>query len=122
MKYSECLPKVQRTCATLYSVASFSAYTDSGQCFPGCHCPAGKLLHAGECVKPNDCPCQYQKQFYSAGQVVKIDCNYWFALLLIFSISISIVPVSSQTSLSTALTLTTRLRTTKSYTKTPQTQ
>jgi len=79
MQYSECLPKIQRTCATLYSVASFSTDADTTDCFPGCHCPAGKLLHAGECVTPQDCPCQYQKQFYSAGQVVKIDCNYWYA-------------------------------------------
>lgn len=84
MQYSECLPKIQRTCATLYSVVSFAADTDSGQCFPGCHCPAGKLLHAGECVQPKDCPCQYQKQFYSAGQVVKIDCNYWFVAYITF--------------------------------------
>jgi len=77
MQYSECLPKIQRTCATLYSVESFSTDVDGGECFPGCHCPSGKLLHAGECVKPNDCPCQYQKKFYSAGHVVKIDCNYW---------------------------------------------
>jgi len=84
MQYSECLPKIQRTCATLYSVVSFSTDAESGQCFPGCHCPAGKLLHAGECVKPKDCPCQYQKQFYSAGQVVKIDCNYWSARFHLF--------------------------------------
>ena len=81
MQYSECLPKLQRTCATLYSVASFFGGTEEEECFPGCHCPAGKLLHAGECVKPIECPCQYQKQFYGAGQVVKIDCNYWSVCL-----------------------------------------
>lgn len=99
MQYSECLPKIQRTCATLYSVASFTTtgYTDDqetgAECFPGCHCPSGKLLHAGQCVKPQECPCQYQKQFYSAGQSVKIDCNYWSVAVFMVGLFVVVVVV-----------------------------
>uniref|UniRef100_A0A672KWF9 Mucin-2-like n=2 Tax=Sinocyclocheilus grahami TaxID=75366 RepID=A0A672KWF9_SINGR len=45
-------------------------------CQSGCQCPSGLLDDArGYCVKPDNCPCKHDGQFYAPGSKITIDCN-----------------------------------------------
>ncbi|XP_034624665.1 mucin-2 [Trachemys scripta elegans] len=46
------------------------------ECVSGCICPHGLIDDGrGDCVKEENCPCIHNKQFYSSGEDVKVDCN-----------------------------------------------
>ncbi|KAF4094915.1 hypothetical protein G5714_023993 [Onychostoma macrolepis] len=48
----------------------------SQDCESGCQCPAGLLDDGrGNCVKPYDCPCPHNGQFYAPGTEITVDCN-----------------------------------------------
>ncbi|XP_073687677.1 uncharacterized protein [Garra rufa] len=48
----------------------------SADCESGCQCPAGLLDDGrGNCVKPYDCPCPHNGQFYAPGTEITVDCN-----------------------------------------------
>ncbi|XP_016384066.1 mucin-2-like [Sinocyclocheilus rhinocerous] len=50
----------------------------SQDCESGCQCPAGLLDDGrGNCVKPYDCPCPHNGQFYAPGTEITVDCNNW---------------------------------------------
>ncbi|XP_028642690.1 mucin-2 [Grammomys surdaster] len=46
------------------------------ECVSGCVCPDGLLDDGrGKCVEEDECPCIHNKQLYSSGQGIKLDCN-----------------------------------------------
>ncbi|XP_048014153.1 mucin-2 [Megalobrama amblycephala] len=48
----------------------------SVDCQSGCQCPLGLLDDGrGHCVKPDNCPCKHDRQFYAPGSEITIDCN-----------------------------------------------
>ncbi|XP_043084737.1 mucin-2-like [Puntigrus tetrazona] len=48
----------------------------SQDCESGCQCPAGLLDDGrGNCVRPHDCPCPHNGQFYAPGTEITVDCN-----------------------------------------------
>ncbi|XP_056095227.1 mucin-2-like [Rhinichthys klamathensis goyatoka] len=45
-------------------------------CQSGCQCPLGLLDDGrGHCVKPDNCPCKHDGQFYAPGSEITVDCN-----------------------------------------------
>ncbi|XP_033120968.1 mucin-2-like [Anneissia japonica] len=44
-------------------------------CLDGCHCPEGQLWENGQCIDPNQCPCEYNNREYPSGHVLKQGCN-----------------------------------------------
>ncbi|XP_026057609.1 mucin-2 [Carassius auratus] len=45
-------------------------------CQSGCQCPFGLLDDGrGHCVKPDNCPCKHDGQYYAPGAEITIDCN-----------------------------------------------
>ncbi|KAK9952095.1 hypothetical protein ABG768_017953 [Culter alburnus] len=48
----------------------------SVDCQSGCQCPLGLLDDGrGHCVKPDNCPCKHDGQFYAPGSEITKDCN-----------------------------------------------
>ncbi|XP_052399904.1 mucin-2-like isoform X2 [Carassius gibelio] len=48
----------------------------SEHCQSGCQCPSGLLDDGiGHCVKPDNCPCKHNGQFYKQGSTITTDCN-----------------------------------------------
>uniref|UniRef100_A0A8C2F9K8 VWFD domain-containing protein n=1 Tax=Cyprinus carpio TaxID=7962 RepID=A0A8C2F9K8_CYPCA len=48
----------------------------SVDCQSGCQCPSGLLDDGrGNCVKPDNCPCTHDGQFYAQGSQITTDCN-----------------------------------------------
>ncbi|XP_022362268.1 mucin-2 [Enhydra lutris kenyoni] len=46
------------------------------ECVSGCVCPDGLLDDGrGGCVKEDECPCVHNKDLYSPGDKIKVDCN-----------------------------------------------
>ncbi|XP_056308529.1 von Willebrand factor-like [Danio aesculapii] len=45
------------------------------ECVGGCECPQGVFLHAGQCVRRDDCPCFHRRHSYSAGHAIRQRCN-----------------------------------------------
>ncbi|KAG1928916.1 mucin-2 [Pimephales promelas] len=79
-------PKVFFNCSTAgqYEHGLACAKTCSQQevdcfsldCQSGCHCPFGLLDDGrGHCVKPDNCPCKHDGQFYAPGSEITVDCN-----------------------------------------------
>lgn len=56
-------------------------------CHGGCVCKKGFVLEpiTKECVKPADCPCHHGGRSYADQEVVKEDCNTWYANSLTFA-------------------------------------
>ena len=44
-------------------------------CIEGCHCPFTTYIHGNECLKREDCPCQYGDKVYDPRQRIRQDCN-----------------------------------------------
>ncbi|XP_056138191.1 otogelin-like protein [Lampris incognitus] len=44
-------------------------------CIPGCVCPAGLVLHRGECYYPENCPCAWLGLEYLPGETVATPCS-----------------------------------------------
>uniref|UniRef100_A0A9J7ZWA4 VWFD domain-containing protein n=1 Tax=Cyprinus carpio carpio TaxID=630221 RepID=A0A9J7ZWA4_CYPCA len=62
-------PKVFFNCST-------SAPDEHGLECSGCQCPSGLLDDGrGNCVKPDNCPCTHDGQFYAQGSQITTDCN-----------------------------------------------
>lgn len=48
------------------------------ECISGCVCPEGLIDDGrGGCVKEEACPCVHNKELYSPGHTIKVDCNTW---------------------------------------------
>ncbi|KAI5934971.1 Mucin-2 [Manis javanica] len=46
------------------------------ECISGCVCPEGLIDDGrGGCVKEEACPCVHNKELYSPGHTIKVDCN-----------------------------------------------
>ena len=45
------------------------------QCVRGCFCPNGKVLHEGECIDPDDCPCLDGKVYKDCGSACPPTCD-----------------------------------------------
>ncbi|KAK7602195.1 hypothetical protein V9T40_009636 [Parthenolecanium corni] len=69
--YTNCVPISQPTC-TSQEVASNPI---KKYCKEGCMCSPGTVLHEGECIDKNVCPCIYGGKFYEPNSVIPKDCN-----------------------------------------------
>lgn len=48
------------------------------ECISGCVCPDGLMDDGrGGCVVEEKCPCVHNKDLYSPGDKIKVDCNTW---------------------------------------------
>ncbi|XP_060080481.1 mucin-2-like [Ylistrum balloti] len=72
--YNECSSPCPRSCSNIFADLSESCST-KGPCVSGCECPVGTILQDGKCVSPDECKCNYNKEYYSPGDVIKRDCN-----------------------------------------------
>ncbi|KAK2081105.1 hypothetical protein P7K49_040220 [Saguinus oedipus] len=53
------------------------------ECVSGCVCPDGLMDDGrGGCVVEEECPCVHNKDLYSPGDKIKVDCNTWTELKL----------------------------------------
>ncbi|XP_055987815.1 mucin-2 [Sorex fumeus] len=79
-------PKIHVDCNNLTALATRSPRAISCQtlaagyyhtgCVSGCVCPEGKLDDGrGGCVVEEDCPCVHNKDLFSPGDEIKVDCN-----------------------------------------------
>ncbi|XP_075247716.1 mucin-6-like [Convolutriloba macropyga] len=76
MEYTECGPSCVHSCR--FSSRALDAACFS-ECVPGCFCKEGFYLseRSGECVRKEECPCDYNGVDYTTGQIVQLadGCN-----------------------------------------------
>lgn len=66
-----CGPKTHPSCGT-----ELTSKTDSdSDCEEGCFCPSGSVLHDGQCISPEECPCRLRGKFFKPGTSVAKVCN-----------------------------------------------
>lgn len=72
-EYRVCGPSCQTSCGAL------SASPDCRDvCIEGCFCPDGTVKdYEGNCVKPDECPCERDGQYYNDGDIIDVDCGVW---------------------------------------------
>lgn len=75
MEYKSCVPQCQKTCRTIYSIASEDMCQN--ECVPGCQCKEGTFYDeiVDRCVPAENCSCSLRKRNYAPGDTIKIDCN-----------------------------------------------
>lgn len=65
-------------CWWSYFCVFLPSFQFSLDCQSGCQCPLGLLDDGrGHCVKPDNCPCKHDGQFYAPGSEITVDCNKW---------------------------------------------
>ncbi|XP_078275996.1 mucin-6-like [Rhinoraja longicauda] len=71
--YQECGPACMPTCTDPFS------QQQCDQCINTCGCPAGTVLNNqrgnNSCIRPMDCPCEYDGTFYSSGEIRNSHCR-----------------------------------------------
>ncbi|RXN17958.1 SCO-spondin [Labeo rohita] len=70
--FSDCVSSCPPTCSSPRPPASGQC---RDECVGGCECPPGLYLHAGQCLRRDDCPCFHRRQTYSAGDAIRQRCN-----------------------------------------------
>lgn len=83
LEYSECTSSCPRTCKTLYLVEP----DECKMCISGCQCPVGTFLQNGQCVKPDECMCEFNKKQYKHGDTIKQRCNLWWVKGVIWKVT-----------------------------------
>lgn len=69
--FKECGSSCIKECTTVNTIC-----TDP-TCVDGCFCPDGTVLHNGNCVTPDQCPCDHEGHQYAPGDVIPQQCNNW---------------------------------------------
>ncbi|XP_046603352.1 hemocytin isoform X1 [Neodiprion virginianus] len=69
--YMSCGPKTQASCGVASEVKNERGLA----CEEGCFCPEGAVLHHGQCISPEECPCKLRGKVFQPGGVVKKGCN-----------------------------------------------
>ncbi|XP_028403857.1 mucin-2-like isoform X2 [Dendronephthya gigantea] len=64
-----CGKECAKTCKNLHLPCSKTL------CEEGCVCPQGQVLHNGDCVNPEQCPCHRGGRSYKNGETYQQDCN-----------------------------------------------
>uniref|UniRef100_A0A673GS76 TIL domain-containing protein n=1 Tax=Sinocyclocheilus rhinocerous TaxID=307959 RepID=A0A673GS76_9TELE len=72
--FSDCVSSCPPTCSSPRPPASGQC---RDECVGGCECPPGLYLHAGQCLRRDDCPCFHRRHSYSAGDAIRQRCNTW---------------------------------------------
>ncbi|CAH1788460.1 unnamed protein product, partial [Owenia fusiformis] len=67
--YDQCGTSCPKTCANTLDACI------GEHCVDGCQCPAGHVVYGDTCLKPNECPCVYQRKEFSSGSIIAQDCN-----------------------------------------------
>ncbi|NXL03566.1 OTOG protein, partial [Mesembrinibis cayennensis] len=70
LTYSECI-----NCCPVSCHQQSQCIDSELPCIDGCYCPDGLIYENELCVKPVDCPCDYQGSFFEIGSVVYEECN-----------------------------------------------
>ncbi|KAF4095523.1 hypothetical protein G5714_023126 [Onychostoma macrolepis] len=70
--FSDCVSSCPPTCSSPRPPASGQC---RDECVGGCECPPGLYLHAGQCLRRDDCPCFHRRHSYSAGDAIRQRCN-----------------------------------------------
>ncbi len=78
MVYSECASPCPRTCQNPTSTIS-QCHSQNTECTPGCVCSNETVYDSfqAECIRVEQCTCQYNHMQYQPGDHVSIDCNDW---------------------------------------------
>jgi len=71
--YTDCGDVCPPTCHSPLATAQ----CNPEQCVPQCRCGADMVLHAGECIVPEHCPCTYAGMEYERDAVIRNGCNQW---------------------------------------------
>ncbi|XP_041365590.1 SCO-spondin-like, partial [Gigantopelta aegis] len=72
MVYKECGSSCQKKCTDL------SPTCTDNTCVDGCFCRDGTILHNGQCISPNACPCEHplnKSQEFQQGETIPQECN-----------------------------------------------
>ncbi|KAF7658620.1 hypothetical protein LDENG_00009980 [Lucifuga dentata] len=60
-----------RTCLNLHNAECYFT-----ECESGCQCPSGLIDDGkGSCVREHECPCQHNRNFYTHGTQIPVQCN-----------------------------------------------
>ncbi|XP_039610072.1 SCO-spondin [Polypterus senegalus] len=71
--YEACGPVCPHTCRTLHQSAD--PHCSSLSCVEGCFCPEGMVLHDGNCIKPINCPCDWEQTVFPSGATIIQNCQ-----------------------------------------------
>ncbi|XP_073720146.1 SCO-spondin isoform X2 [Misgurnus anguillicaudatus] len=70
--FSDCVTSCPPSCSSPLPPASGQC---RDECVGGCECPQGLYLHAGQCLRRDDCPCFYRRHTYGTGGTITQKCN-----------------------------------------------
>ena len=76
--YTECATSCPKTCQNKNQ--NFDGIECKSECSPGCVCPEGYFLDAGQngtCVREESCTCTFREIVYQSNDKVNVDCNEW---------------------------------------------
>lgn len=66
-----CGPKTQASCGAATEIDT----RKGSECEEGCFCPEGTVLHDGQCISPEECPCKLRSKQFRPGSTTSKDCN-----------------------------------------------
>lgn len=69
--YKSCGPKFVPSC----NDDAAAKGTDSQDCEEGCFCPEGTVLHEGNCISVEECPCRLRGKVFKPGVTIPKQCN-----------------------------------------------
>ena len=67
-------------CGTICESSCFVGKQDERcqtDCYEGCHCPNGTVMHEGKCIVRDECPCMIDGIVFNNGETIKINCMEW---------------------------------------------
>ncbi|XP_011303247.1 hemocytin [Fopius arisanus] len=70
--YKSCGPQYQSSCN---DDAASKGNVDELECEEGCFCPEGTVLHEGNCISVEECPCRLRGKVFQPGAVIPKQCN-----------------------------------------------
>lgn len=78
MVYFECVSLCPRTCQNPTATIT-QCHTQNTGCTAGCVCSNETVYDSfqAECVRLEECTCQYNGNSYQLGEHVAMDCNDW---------------------------------------------
>ena len=74
MVYEPCGTVCPEKCLTLGEEVDYGCELN---CVEGCHCPNGTVLHNGECIVREYCPCIVKGKEIPHGTVIRKNCKIW---------------------------------------------
>ncbi|XP_063975011.1 hemocytin [Diachasmimorpha longicaudata] len=70
--YKSCGPQSQLSCN---DDAASKGSIDKLACEEGCFCPEGTVLHEGNCISRDECPCRLRGKVFQPGATIPKQCN-----------------------------------------------